>query len=256
MTMTWEDTQLVFPIYRERAIREQTCFCKCGCREAGVPPVSLFGHPEPGICAACKKARNWRMHERAVSAASIYRDPEDEAEEPQPDPQPVSADERDDAVAYVLDYGEGGTALIERLRERLEKGQPLTDTQVRSALRSKAADERYASRVLKRADSRSEVRVSIPKDVRSGYYAVSDGSGGWVFIKLARPSRGPRQGWTVVSASATMTLVEVGSQRPHRLLDTLLQTAPPYRGKMTRAIATLIGNPTKARADYKELTGG
>lgn len=262
MAMTWEETELVFPLLRERAIEQGTCFCKCGCRAEGVAPVSRFERIEPGICGTCTKSRAQYLHERATGPASIYRDPEED-EAPKAAPTPSTPEERSEAIAYLTGYGDGPTPLVERLLKRLDSYKTLTDAEVRSALRSKAADARYAQRVMERTERRPlkprvrrvkpPVRVHIPKTVPEGDYAISDGLKGWVMVRVERPKVGYRKGWTVVRAAADLEMVEVGRQRPMGFLNAFTGTLPAYEGTMPRALALLISNPAKAAADYRQL---
>lgn len=266
MAMTWDEAQLAFPILRDRAIREQTCFCKCGCRAEGVTSVVRFGKTEPGICAKCQKSRAIDLHERAVGAASIYREADEVPAKVAA--TPVSDDERAEAVAYLTGYGDDATPLVERLRKRLDSYKTLTDAEVRSALRSKDADVRYAQRVVERVESRRVPRykrnkrpvpverVHIPKSLPAGDYAISDGRTGWLLMRVDRCKRGKMRGWVFVYAAPDPSLVKIGAQRPLSLMDALTGSSPEYSGKMPNAVALLISNPTKAAADYRQLMEG
>lgn len=61
----------------EAAIRDWTCFCRCGCRAPGVQPVDKVGFISPSLCKACA-ASGFPKHDVATPA-SYWNDLEDDA---------------------------------------------------------------------------------------------------------------------------------------------------------------------------------
>ena len=258
MAMTWEDTQLVFPILRDRAIREQTCFCKCGCRAEGVSPVDRFGRIEPGICATCATSRRWRMHERATSAAYIFSEDDEPVRERKV--RTIYPGERKTATAYVRDGAADGTQLMLTLNKRLDSGKELTDAQVEAVLASMNATERRVRKARRRVVNeagKDALRVTIPPTIEPGFYAVHGAEVDWVVLQIAKPRRGPMAGCIVVSATMDGNMVEIGVQGPSRKREGLSRLLafrqPVYRGTMTHLVRALAKQPGAARLAYTQL---
>lgn len=269
MTMTWEETVAAFPDLEAEAVEGKTCFCKCGCRETVVEPVSVWGSIKPGTCTKCRKSRATYLHERAVSAAHIYRDPEEAAPRTRNFiARLISPDKRGEAEAYARDYGTEGGVFMSSMCERVRAGKGLTDAQVEAVLRSRDAERRSAKAVYRRAlaeqrrksGSIDMLRVVIPPEIEPGFYAVQGDDGAWVVLSIDKPVKGSLRGFIVVRASVDGALTKYGVQypQPAHVTPGMVQQGyvQSYRGHMPHLVHTLVQDPAAAANAYKQLMGG
>jgi hypothetical protein len=270
MTMTYEQTVEAFPVLEAAAIAGRTCFCKCGCRNADVAPVLVWGSTKPGTCSKCRKSRAPHLHERANDAAHVYVDPEDATLNPRKRnfiQRLVSPDKRGEAEAYAREYGTDGSVLMSALCERVRAGKQLTDAQVEAALRSRDSERRSAKATYRRSLAEQKrkskdidlLRVVIPPDIDPGYYAVQGDDGAWVILLIEKPLKGTLRGFIVVKASVDGALTKYGVQYPQPAHETTGMRAQnyvqSYRGHMPHLVYELVMDPDAAAIAYTDLMG-
>lgn len=86
----YDEAKEAFAEAEELAIRDWTCFCKCGCRNPDVQPVNRVGFIAPGLCKRCTRL-GFPRHDLAT-AATFWDDMESEEEAyAKANPQPLAA---------------------------------------------------------------------------------------------------------------------------------------------------------------------